>query len=140
MEEDAVRNLAQLGARDKSLIKNIWAHDLTSRLRMRRKALANDMGLEGWDVGTYPENKVVVAGSSGSGGVLKGAAMAAGLLAGGGAGGVFLTDMMTTAVPAVEEVVESAIIEEPPQTETFEQFMLRQAKPNKYKLGLEWVD
>jgi len=140
MEEDAVRNLAQLGARDKSLIKNIWAHDLTSRLRMRRKALANDMGLEGWDVGTYPENKVVVAGSSGSGGVLKGAAMAAGLLAGGGAGGVFLTDMMTNAVPAVEEVVESAIIEEPPQTETFEQFMLRQAKPNKYKLGLEWVD
>ena len=134
--EDAVRKLAQLGMRDKSLLKNIWAHDLTSRLRMRRKALANDMGLEGWDVGTYPENKVVVTGSSGSGGGWKGA----GLLAGGGAGGVFLSDMMTTVAPAVEEVVESAIIEEPPETETFEQFMMRIAESNKYKLGLEWVD
>ena len=139
MEEDAVRKLAQLGMRDKSLLKNIWAHDLTSRLRMRRKALANDMGLEGWDVGTYPENKVVVAGSSGSGGVWKGAAMAAGLLAGGGAGGVFMSGMMTAVAP-VEEVVESAIIEEHPETETFEQFMMRIAEFNKYKLGLEWVD
>lgn len=139
MEEDAVRKLAQLGMRDKSLLKNIWAHDLTSRLKMRRKSIANDMGLENWDVGTYPENKVVVAGYSGSGGVLKGAAMAAGLLAGGGAGGVFLSDMMTTAAP-VEEVVESAIIEEHPETETFEQFMMRIAEFNKYKLGLEWVD
>lgn len=56
---------AHLQGRNRFL--NIWSHDVAERLRIRRKGLAADAGLEpSYDVGTYPpELTTVVVPSNG---------------------------------------------------------------------------
>lgn len=144
MISDAVQKLVQIGSRDKSLLKNIWAHDVASRLKMRRKAIANDMGLEEWDVGSYPPNQVMI--NAPAGGFVKGALLSAGLLAAGGgatAGGLFLANReepspVVETVETVEKIDETAIIEEP----TFEQFMrgLTGSEPSPFRLEGKWLE
>ena len=138
---EVVKNLARGTTRHKSLIQNICAHDLTNRLKMRRKAIANDMGLEEWDVGSYPPNQVMI--NPPAGGLVKGALLSAGLLAAGGgatAGGLFLANRQEPApvVETVEKIEETAIIEE----QTFDQFMRRQAgsEPSPFRLEGKWLE
>ncbi len=142
---DTVQKLAQMGTSDKSLLKNIWAHDVASRLKMRRKAIANDMGLEEWDVGSYPPHQVMI--NPPAGGFVKGALLSAGLLAAGGgatAGGLFLAnrDDPPPVVETVEKIEETAIIEEQTFDQFFDQFMRGQSdsEPSPFRLEGKWLE
>ena len=53
MQETAKRIVAQRN-RWKGLMANMWAHDMSERMRMRRKVIARDSGLGDTDVGTFP--------------------------------------------------------------------------------------
>jgi hypothetical protein len=88
----------------KRLAGNIWLHDLSELLRMRRKVKAKDMNLEDWDVGTFPEHPSNVVVNNGGGwlkGMLAGGALTMGM--GGGALGLasFLGGASPSPVPAV---------------------------------------
>lgn len=49
--------------RAKSLVHNVWTHDLAERLKIRRASLAMLAGLKaGYDVGSYPPVKVFKSG------------------------------------------------------------------------------
>ena len=74
---------AHLKARNR--LKNMWLHDVTNRLQIRRKALARDAGLdESYDVGTYPgESTTVIQGGPG---MVKTSLLTAALMGLGGAG------------------------------------------------------
>lgn len=66
----------------KLLTANVWTHDFTERLKMRRRAIAKADGLPDDDVGTYPQSIVDVKVFGG----LRGA-MLGGLLTTAGAAG-----------------------------------------------------
>ena len=141
MVESATRKLVLEKTKVQSLLHNIWAHDLTNRLKMRRKSVAKEMGLsDDWDVGTFPSSTVTINEPSG-GGVLKGAALAAGLLAGGGTGGFLLSDVINSDPQPVVETVQETVKESVPEF-TFNEFMLEleQQEILKQKLEGEWVD
>ena len=83
-------------AKNKSLVANIWSHDIAQRLRIRRKIMAKDAGLGELDVGTYPSNGAVYMQDQG--GFWKGIVVAA--LAAGGLGmasGLFQLPLQATA-------------------------------------------
>ena len=83
-------------AKNKSLVANIWSHDIAQRLRIRRKIMAKDAGLGELDGGTYPSNGAVYMQDQG--GFWKGifvAALAAGGL--GMASGLFQLPLQATA-------------------------------------------
>lgn len=95
------------GAR--SLVHNIWTHDLANRLKMRRKSQAKSEGLgDDYDVGTYPSNSFSIEGG---GGIVKGALLAATLLLGGGGAVVGLLNYLkedppvTTPIPPLPDKV-----------------------------------
>ena len=141
MVESATRKLVLEKTKVQSLLHNIWAHDLTNRLKMRRKSVAKEMGLsDDWDVGTFPSSTVTINEPSG-GGVLKGAALAAGLLAGGGTGGFLLSDVINSDPQPVVETVQETVEKSVPEV-TFNEFMLEleQQEILKQKLEGEWVD
>ena len=141
MVESATRKLVLEKTKVQSLLHNIWAHDLTNRLKMRRKSVAKEMGLsDDWDVGTFPSSTVTINEPPG-GGVLKGAALAAGLLAGGGTGGFLLSDVINSDPQPVVETVQETVEKSVPQV-TFNEFMLEleQQEILKQKLEGEWVD
>ena len=76
---------------------NMMPHDLAERLRIRRKSLASDAGLdESYDVGTYPPAQTTVV----DGGGLSKMLIAGMMLATGGAGGVGLSALLSSPVPA----------------------------------------
>ena len=77
---DSVKAIYESKSKQRSLVANIWAHDIAQRLRIRRKILANDSGLGELDVGTYPSHGSVNVVDGG--GFWKGL-LVAGLAAGG---------------------------------------------------------
>ena len=99
--EEGIRS--HLKGRNRML--NMWMHDVTSRLRIRRKALARDAGLEdSYDVGTYPpEQQTIVQGGLGN---VASALLTAGAMGLGGVGMLAATQLLgsqtssrATAVP-----------------------------------------
>jgi len=59
----------------------MWTHDVAERMKIRRKALAADAGLDdSYDVGTYPDEvTTVIVGRGGGLGPLIGGVLAGGL-------------------------------------------------------------
>ena len=138
---EVIKNIARASTKEKGLIHNIWAHDVAARLKMRRKSVANEMGLsDDWDVGTFPSSTVTINEPPG-GGVLKGAALAAGLLAGGGTGGFLLSDVINSDPQPVVEAVRETVEKSVPEI-AFGEFMLEleQQEILKQKLEAAWVD
>lgn len=97
-------------SRAKSLLHNVWTHDVTERLRIRRKTLARDAGLDpSYDVGTYPPHSppILIEQRQKSGlGTLGSVLLGAGLLAGGGAGAVGLMSLLKPDTEAVVQPVK----------------------------------
>jgi hypothetical protein len=90
-------------AKARSRVFNLWHHDVAERMKIRRRGIARDAGLDdSYDVGTFPPQIVVAADDSRLKGVLMGAAMAAAL----GSGGFALSHFL--GVPE-KEVVEKVI-------------------------------
>ena len=138
---EVIKNIARASTKEKGLIHNIWAHDVAARLKMRRKSVANEMGLsDDWDVGTFPSSTVTINEPSG-GGLLKGAALAAGLLAGGGTGGFLLSDVINADPQPVVEAVQETVEKSVPEV-AFGEFMLELEQQEKIKQKLEgaWLE
>ena len=100
---------AHLQGRNRFL--NMWTHDVAERMKIRRKGIAADSGLEpSYDVGPYPSEQSSVVNVN-NGGWLKGM-VAGGLmsLAGAGAVGLGLNSMglldRQATVRSVEQAVE----------------------------------
>ena len=139
--ESATGKIVSEKTKVQSLLHNVWAHDLSNRLKMRRKSVAKELGLgDDWDVGTFPSSTVTINEQQ-RGGILKGAALAAGLLAGGGTGGFLVSDLVNPVDPqpvmeAVQETVEKSVPEV-----AFGEFMLELEQQSiKQKLEGSWVD
>ena len=83
---DIISEIMHSRGRWRSLLNNIWTHDLAERFRMRRKsdAMRAQLG-DDYDVGTYPSPPGSQTMIVNNGGWLKGVVMAL-ALAGGGAG------------------------------------------------------
>ena len=66
----------------------MWTMDVAERMKIRRKAIARDSGLdESYDVGpAYPQQGPSIVNVSSGGGLIKGALLSSLLLAGGGGG------------------------------------------------------
>ena len=92
----------------KSLLGNLWTHDIEHRLRIRRKSEAMAMGLGDIDVGTYPSHPASNTVVNNNGGIFKGALLAASLL---GAGGLGTIAMQTLAggFPGADNVVQTPV-------------------------------
>lgn len=88
-------------AKAKSLLANIWTHDVVERLRLRRVGEAKERGLEDYDVGIYPSELLIKKGIG-----LKGVLVGAAILSSGIAGGVALSDHFNA-----EEIITTEIIE-----------------------------
>lgn len=67
---------------------DMWTMDVAERMKIRRKAIARDSGLdESYDVGpAYPQQGPQIVNVSSGGGLIKGALLSSLLLAGGGGG------------------------------------------------------
>ena len=141
MVESAIGKIVSEKTKVQSLLHNVWAHDLSNRLKMRRKSVAKELGLgDDWDVGTFPSSTGTL-NEQPRGGVLKGAALAAGLLAGGGTGGFLVSDLVNPADPqpvveAIEETVKESVVPD----QTFSEFMLERQETLKQKLEAAWLD
>jgi len=68
-------------------LHNVWLHDLTDRLRLRRQSIARADGLDPNDVEHYPVRGDVTIVNAGAG-LAKAALVSAVLLCGGGAAGL----------------------------------------------------
>lgn len=68
-------------------LNNVWLHDLTDRMRLRRRAIATADGIDPDEVETYPSHGDVTIVHQGAAG-LRSLASAATLLALGGTGGL----------------------------------------------------
>ena len=90
----------------RSLLSNLWAHDVEHRLKIRRKSEAMAMGLGDIDVGTYPSHPANNTVVHNNGGLLKGAMLAASLL-GSGALGTIAMQTLAGGVPGVHNVVQT---------------------------------
>jgi hypothetical protein len=74
---------AHLQGRNRFL--NMWTHDVAERMKIRRKGIAADAGLEpSYDVGTYPSETTTMV--QGGPGMVKAALLTAALMGLGGAG------------------------------------------------------
>lgn len=70
--------------RQSGLLANLWFHDITERMKIRRKTLASDAGLdESYDVGNYPTTEETRETIIQNSGIIKGMVAGAGLLGGG---------------------------------------------------------
>jgi hypothetical protein len=88
--------------REKSLLGNVWTHDFTERLKMRRVVQAKADGLDDYNVGTYPQELLIVKKGVGIKELLLGAAM----FGSGAAGGIALLDALQT-----KEIIEKVTTE-----------------------------
>ena len=91
----------------RSLLSNLWAHDVEHRLKMRRKSEAMAMGLGDMDVGTYPSHPASNTVVNNNGGLRKGALLAARLLGMGGLGGAGLQIIANGEKTAENNVVQT---------------------------------
>ena len=91
---DELDEVAETNRQRFSLLSNIWHHDLTNRLKMRRVSDAKTMGLgDDYPVGTYPSHPativnhhqsssmvpILLSALLGAGGVMGGMALSSGL-------------------------------------------------------------
>ena len=100
----------------RSLLSNLWAHDVEHRLKIRRKSEAMAMGLGDIDVGTYPSHPANNTVVHNNGGLLKGALLAASLLGAGGLGTVGMQMLTGAGTPAENNVVQTPALVEPPES------------------------
>ena len=54
--KDSVKAHYESGAKARSLMSNIWSHDIVERMKIRRRTMAKECGLGDIDVGTYPSH------------------------------------------------------------------------------------
>jgi hypothetical protein len=100
---DSVKSIYESGAKARSLMTNVWSHDIAERMKIRRKVMAKDCGLGDIDVGTYPSNPATIIHQSSILPLLAGL----GILGGGLAGGLGLSGLLDRPVappPAVRSV------------------------------------
>jgi hypothetical protein len=99
---DELDEVAETNRQRFSLLSNIWHHDLTNRLKMRRVSDAKTMGLgDDYPVGTYPSHPATIVNhhqSSSMVPILLSALLGAGGVMGGMA---FSSSMWTPLVPPV---------------------------------------
>ena len=100
----------------KSLLGNLWTHDIEHRLKIRRKSEAMAMGLGDIDVGTYPSHPASNTVVNNNGGILKGALLAASLLGAGGLGTVGMQMLTTAGVPGENSVVQTPALVSIPES------------------------
>ena len=84
---DSVKAIYESRAKAKSLMTNVWSHDIVERMKIRRKVMAKDCGLGDIDVGTYPSNPATIINQSSS---MLPLLAGLGILGGGVAGGMGL--------------------------------------------------
>ena len=95
--QDAAKEVYRSKKRWRSLVANVWAHDLVERLKIRRKMMAKDCGLGDVEVGTYPSHPATIINQ---GSMLSPILMGLGLLGGGVIGGMGLSGLFDrVAVP-----------------------------------------
>ena len=103
---------------------NMWLHDVASRLKIRRKALARDAGLEdSYDVGTYPQQQTIVRGGIGN---VASALLTAGAMGLGGAGMLAATQLLGSHTSS-----RAAAVPQPPAAGVFER---------EFEITVETVD
>ena len=91
----------------RSLLSNLWAHDVEHRLKLRRKSEAMAMGLGDVDVGTYPSHPASSTVVHNNGGLLKGALLAASLLGAGGLGTFGMQMLTESGRPTENNVIQT---------------------------------
>ena len=103
--EDSAQAVYQSKSRQKSLLANVWSHDVVERLKIRRRVMAKECGLGDIDVGTYPSHPATIINQSSSiVPILAGLGILGGGLAGGmGLAGAFDRDPVPVVAPAVIE-------------------------------------
>ena len=104
--QDSVKAVYESKSRQRSLMANVWSHDVVERLKIRRRTMAKDCGLGDIDVGTYPSHpaSTVINQSSSLLPIIAGLGILGGGLAGGmGLAGAFDRDPVPVVVPAVIE-------------------------------------
>ena len=103
--KDSVKSIYESGAKARSLMSNVWSHDIVERMKIRRKVMAKDCGLGDIDVGTYPSHPATIINQSSSMlPLLAGLGILGGGLAGGmGLAGAFDRDPVPVVAPAVIE-------------------------------------
>ena len=103
---DSVKSIYESGAKARSLVTNVWSHDIVERMKIRRKVMAKDCGLGDIDVGTYPSHPAttVINQSSSLLPIIAGLGILGGGVAGGmGLAGAFDRDPVPVVAPAVIE-------------------------------------
>ena len=103
--KDSVKARYESGAKARSLMTNIWSHDIVERMKIRRRTMAKECGLGDIDVGTYPSHPATIINQSSSiVPILAGLGILGGGLAGGmGLAGAFDRDPVPVVAPAVIE-------------------------------------
>jgi hypothetical protein len=105
---DELEEVAETKRQRFSLLSNIWHHDLTNRLKMRRVSDAKTMGLgDDYPVGTYPSHPATIVNHHQSSPLVP--ILLSALLGGGGVmGGMALfSSMGTPPVPPVTPSVQT---------------------------------
>jgi hypothetical protein len=102
---DSVKSIYESGAKARSLMTNVWSHDIVERMKIRRKVMAKDCGLGDIDVGTYPSHPATIINQSSSLlPIIAGLGILGGGVAGGmGLAGAFDRDPVPVVAPAVIE-------------------------------------
>jgi len=108
---DELEEVAETNRQRFSLLSNIWHHDLTNRLKMRRVSDAKTMGLgDDYPVGTYPSHPATIVNQHKAGPLVP--ILLSTLLGGGGVmSGMALSSSMGT--PPIPPAVTAP---SPPQT------------------------
>ena len=104
--QDSVKAVYESKSRQRSLMANVWSHDIVERLKIRRRTMAKECGLGDIDVGTYPSHpaSTVINQSSSLLPIMAGLGILGGGLAGGmGLAGAFDRDPVPVVAPAVIE-------------------------------------
>ena len=125
----------------RSLLSNLWAHDVEHRLKIRRKSEAMAMGLGDIDVGTYPSHPAssTVVHNNG-GGLLKGALLAASFLGAGGLGTVGMQMLTTAGLPGENSVVQTPALQAPPESSKPHVPGVTKVTPIEFDLLIESVE
>ena len=124
----------------RSLLSNLWAHDVEHRLKLRRKSEALSMGLGDVDVGTYPSHPASNTVVNNNGGLMKGALLAASLL---GAGGIGTLGMQLVTQPP--SLTENSVAPTPallgnPESSKPRDEVFKKVKPLVFDLVIESVE
>ena len=108
--KDVLDRSVSAAMKGKQRLLNSWMHDVTERMKIRRKSLARDAGLDdSYDVGTYPSeesNINMVVKGAGTAGILGSSVISGGLVAGGLWLGSQLLDKEVSEATLAEPIIE----------------------------------